>query len=182
MDVVHINENMEVEVGNVVGEAAQAEVAHPRYPMMGFLASGILAAIACDNPRNVRTLGFWVFDNSSKILKKIQTAVKSLNDPFATVDHVNEPEISLGFSSFKSILTMLKTNRPSAVHHWALWGVANACSAQPQRHVPMFRREGGFQLLKAIVKHDKDAEVQRLAKRLIEFTLEFEKNNVKNNC
>ena len=190
---VNIDENLgvaAVDVPPAAGAAAEeggvaAAEAAPRYPMMGFLASGILAAIACDDPKKVRTYRIFGFlDNSSAILKKIKLAVKSLNDPFFTSnnnnnhDNVNnnnnnESEISLGFSSFKSIFTMLKTDRPSAVHHWALWGVANACSAQPHRHVPMLQREGGFKLLSNILKHDKDADVKHLAKRLIDFTRDY---------
>ena len=208
---------------NEDGEAGQAG-GKARNPMLGFLASGILAAIACDDPQKIRTWG-WGFlrlNNSSGVLKKIKMAVKSLSDPFlgngvennnnnnnnvgvpnnGNIDNVgvnnngvnnnnagvnnngvnnnnndhnenNELEISLGFTSFKSIFTMLKKERPSAVHHWALWGVANACSAQPHRHLPMLQREGGFELLEGIVKHDKDPEVKNLAKRLLLFTQEF---------
>ena len=76
---------------------------------------------------------------------------------------------------------MFKRNRASAVHHWALWYVANACRMQPEIYVPMFRREGGFPLLQVIIEHDKDAEVQRLAKGLVDFMLKFEKKDPKMN-
>ena len=69
---------------------------------------------------------------------------------------------------------MLKADLPSAVHLWALYGIINACSVEPRRHVAMFRREGGFALLEDMIKHDKDDDVRRLVKRLERYNNYYE--------
>uniref|UniRef100_A0A3Q1H546 Uncharacterized protein n=1 Tax=Anabas testudineus TaxID=64144 RepID=A0A3Q1H546_ANATE len=120
-----------------------------------YFAGGILAHVA-SRPEA------WTLDEDLRT-----TILKQLHDSIMTWTYLEREMVS--YRSFRPFYPLLQTCQPSGVQLWAVWAMHLVCSQNTSHYSSMLEKEGGTELLMALVAHpDTNSNVKGLSDSILQ--------------